>query len=291
MKSWHINCLDYSIMNSNEKFTNTIKEGYLIDMDGTLTTGGKLIPGADEFIDTLQRYGIPYLLLTNNSERTPRDIEAKLAQVNIKVPCTAIYTAAQCTAEFIIRQRPTGSAFVIGEGGLLKALDEIGFTINAVDPDYVIIGEGRTLSFELVEKAMRCLAKGAQLISTNPDTWCPTDQGPRPGAGAVAALLESAVGKKCYHLGKPHPFMMLQARHKLGKRTADTVMVGDTFETDIRGAVEMGFQSYLVLTGSAKREDIHAYPYVPTRILDSVADITQDIHGRLNILPPDSKAA
>lgn len=256
-------------------FPNGAGKGYLIDMDGVIYRGSSLIPGAAEFIRQLQSQSIPFMFLTNNSERSPRDLVAKLDHLGLKVSWKNFYTAAHCAADFLIRQRPKSSAFVIGEGGLLLALQEAGIAFDSIKPDYVVVGEGRLFNFELVEKAMRLIEKGSHLIATNPDTWCPTDAGPRPGTGALAALLESATGKKAYYLGKPNPFMFLMARSRLGLHTADTIMIGDTMETDIRGATELGIQAYLVLTGSTTCETLGNYPFTPTRVLSSIADLVE----------------
>ena len=247
--------------------------GYLIDMDGVIYRGSTLIPGAVEFVEYLQKTGTPFLFLTNNSERSGKDLVTKLEALGLKVSWKNFYTAAHCTADFLVRQKPNASAFVIGEGGLIIALQEAGIAFDSINPDFVIVGEGRLLNFEVLEKAMRFIHKGSRLIATNPDTWCPTDHGPRPGTGAVAALLESASGQKAYYLGKPNPFMFVTARKRLGLRTGQTIMIGDTMETDIRGATELELQAYLVLTGSTKAEDVANYPYQPTRILDSIADL------------------
>ncbi len=250
-------------------------KGYLIDMDGVIYKGSQLIPGAKEFVQQLQSKNIPFMFLTNNSERSPRDLVAKLDHLGLKVSWKNFYTAAHCTADFLIRQRPKSSAFVIGEGGLLIALQEAGIAFDSIKPDYVVVGEGRLFNFELTEKAMRLIEKGSRLIATNPDTWCPTDSGPRPGTGALAAFLESATGKKAYYLGKPNPFMFLMARNRLGLHTSETIMIGDTMETDIRGAVELGMQAYLVLTGSTTRQTLENYPYSPTHVLDSIEDLIE----------------
>jgi NagD protein len=248
-------------------------KGYLIDMDGVIYRGSEPIPGAAEFLQTLQENGIPYLLLTNNSAYTPRDAVVKLKHLGIQTSEEHVYTSALATAEFVHQQRPGGTAFVIGEGGLLAALHDVGYAINRDNPDYVIVGEGRVLNYELVEHAHRLLCKGALLLSTNSDAWCPTDSGPRPGCGAIVALLETASGRKAYHIGKPNPFMMRAARKRLGLRSGEVVMIGDTMETDIRGAAELGFQSILVLTGSSTLESLREYPYSPTRIVSSIADL------------------
>jgi NagD protein len=255
-----------------------MKKGYLIDMDGVVYSGSQLIPGAKEFVEGLQRLQIPFLFLTNNSERSSKDMVAKLAHMGIQVSWKNFYTAAHCAADFLIRQKPECSAFVIGEGGLLIALQEKGIAFDSIKPDFVVVGEGRTMNFEALEKAHRLLAKGALLVATNPDTWCPTDQGPRPGTGAIAALLESASGKKAYHLGKPNPFMFLMARNRLGLHTTETIMIGDTMETDIKGAVEIGLQTFLVLTGSTSPQDLQKYAFQPTRVLSSIAELNNDLH-------------
>jgi NagD protein len=254
---------------------NHMAKGYLIDMDGVIYRGSQMIPGAIEFIEQLMQTGTPFLFLTNNSARSPKDFVTKLDHAGLKVPWKNIYTAGMCTADFLIRQQPNCSAYVIGEGGLNVALEAAGIAFDSTHPDFVVVGEGRLLNYESVELAVRLLAKGSRLVATNPDTWCPTESGPRPGTGAYVALLESASGKKAYYLGKPNPFMFLMARQRLGLHTAETIMIGDTMETDIRGAVEIGIQSYLVLTGSTTREEIIHYPYQPTRIINSIADLLE----------------
>ena len=247
--------------------------GYLIDMDGVIYRGSEPIPGAAEFIAHLQREHIPYLFLTNNSTYTPLDVVHKLRKFDIETSPEHVYTSAQATAEFVHRQRPQGTAFVIGEGGLLNALHEMQYAISQQSPDYVIVGEGRVLNFELVERAHRLILNGASLISTNADTWCPTDAGPRPGCGAIVALLESATGRKAYHVGKPNPFMMRAARKRIGLSTDEVIMIGDTMETDIRGATDLGYRSILVLTGSTTVETLREYPFAPTQVVDSIAEL------------------
>jgi NagD protein len=251
-----------------------MKYGYLIDMDGVIYRGSELIPGAADFISYLQSERVPYLFLTNNSTYTPLDVVVKLRHFGIPTSVEHVYTSALATAEFVHRQKPDGTAFVIGEGGLLNALNDVKYAISKQNPDYVIVGEGRVLNFELVEQAHRCIAEGASLLSTNADTWCPTDSGPRPGCGAIVALLEAATGKKAYHVGKPNPFMMRAARKRIGLSTDEVIMIGDTMETDIRGATDLGFQSILVLTGSTARESLREYPFTPTRVVESIAELT-----------------
>ena len=254
-----------------------MKRAYLIDMDGVIYRGSEVIPGAAEFIHHLKNEGIPYLFLTNNSAYTARDVTAKLSKFGIDISVGHVYTSAMATAEFVHTQKPHGTAYVIGEGGLLSALNNVHYAISTDSPDYVIIGEGRVLSYDMVERAHRMIANGAGLISTNADTWCPTDSGPRPGCGAIVAMLESATGRKAYHVGKPNPFMMRGARKKLKLRTDDVIMIGDTMETDIRGATDLGFDSILVLTGSTTMNSLHEYPYRPTRIVDSIAELVPSL--------------
>lgn len=250
-----------------------MKHGYLIDMDGVIYRGSEPIAGAAEFIRHLQEERIPYLFLTNNSTYTPFDVVVKLRKFAIETSSEHVYTSALATAEFVHKQRPDGTAFVIGEGGLLNALADVGYAISREHPGYVIVGEGRVLNFELVEHAHRFIANGSALISTNSDTWCPTDSGPRPGCGAIVALLESATGKHAYHVGKPNPFMMRAARKRIGLATDEVIMIGDTMETDIRGATDLGFRSILVLTGSTTRESLKDYPFSPTHIVESIAEL------------------
>jgi NagD protein len=246
-------------------------KGYLLDMDGVIYRGSEPIPGAAEFIRHLQDDSIPYLFLTNNSAFTALDVVVKLRKFGIDTTVEHVYTSAHATAEFVHKQRPNGTAFVIGEGGLLGALNDVNYAISRDHPDYVIVGEGRVLNFEMAEHAHRCIANGAQLISTNSDTWCPTDSGPRPGCGAIVAMLESATGRKAYHVGKPNPLMMRAARKRIGLATDDVIMVGDTMETDIRGATDLGFHSILVLTGSSTLETIRDFPFAPSEVVDSIA--------------------
>jgi NagD protein len=254
-----------------------MKYGYLIDMDGVIHRGSEAIPGAAEFVAHLQKEQIPYLFLTNNSTYTPLDVVCKLRKFHIETSPENVYTSAQATAAFVHRQKPQGTAFVIGEGGLLTALNEMQYAISQEAPDYVIVGEGRVLNFELVERAHRLISNGASLLSTNADTWCPTDAGPRPGCGAIVALLEAATGRTAYHVGKPNPFMMRAARKRIGLSTDQVIVIGDTMQTDIRGATDLGFQSILVLTGSSTHESLREYPFSPTRVVDSIAELVPPV--------------
>lgn len=262
-----------------------MKLGCLLDMDGVIYRGSEVIPGAPEFIRHLSNARIPYLFLTNNSSPTALDILVKLKKFGIDTDSSHVYTSAMATADWIRRQRPHATAYVIGETGLLTALNEAGVAITADKPDYVVVGEGRTLNFEMLEIAHRAIAKGAGLISTNADTWCPTDAGPRPGCGAIAALLEAATGRKAYHVGKPNPFMFRAARKRLGLATDEVLMIGDTMETDIRGATDLGFKNVLVLTGSTRTESLSEYAFRPTIVVDSIAQLVpEDGEGVESIL-------
>ena len=263
-----------------------MRYGYLIDMDGVIYRGSEVIPGAADFVRFLQEERIPHLFLTNNSAYTPLDVVVKLRKFGIETSVEHVYTSALATAEFVQSQKPGGTAYVIGEGGLLTALHEVGYAISRESPDYVIVGEGRVLTFEMMEIAHRLIVNRAGLISTNADTWCPTDAGPRPGCGAIVAMLEAATGRKAYHVGKPNPFMMRKARKRIGLSTDEVIMIGDTMETDIRGATDLGFRSILVLSGSTSLESLRLYPFRPTLIVNSVAELIPEARpwGRLDIL-------
>jgi len=247
--------------------------GYLIDMDGVIYRGGHLIPGADHFINGLRKENTPFRFLTNNSQRTRRDVATRLRRLGIDVEEEHIFTCAMATARFLARQKPHGTAYVIGEGGLLTALHENGYSVVDKDPDYVVVGEGRTISFEMVEAALRMILAGAKLVATNPDPNCPTESGLRPGCGATVAMLEAASGVKAFSPGKPSPLMLRGARKELGLTTDQTVVIGDTMETDILGGAQLGFKTVLVLSGGTRREDIDRYAYRPDKIVDSIADL------------------
>jgi NagD protein len=252
---------------------SAMKPGYLIDMDGVIYKGSEMIPGAVEFIKALRVKDIPFIFMTNNSQRTRRDIMTKLLRYGFDVEEKHVYTCAMSTARFLAKQKPGGSAYVIGEGGLLHALHNNGYSIVDSDPDYVIVGEGRTLSFEMLEAASNMIAKGAKLISTNPDPSCPTAQGLRPGAGAITALLELTCGVKAFTVGKPSPLMIRGARKELGLTADKTTIIGDTMETDILGGVQMGYRTILVLTGGTNREDLCNFAYEPDVVVESIADL------------------
>lgn len=267
-----------------------MKHGYLIDMDGVLYRGNQLIPGADRFISELRLRKIPFRFLTNNSQRTRRDIVAKLAHLGIDVEEEHVFTCAMATARFLAAQKPGGTAFVIGEGGLLNALHQNGYAIVEHKPDYVVVGEGRTFNLELVEAAVRMILGGAKLIATNLDPSCPTQNGIRPGCGAMVAMLETATGVKAFSVGKPSPIMMRAARKELGLSTDETTMIGDTMETDILGGVQLGFHTVLVLSGGTQAEDLPRYAYQPETIVPSLQELA-DLLERTNWVPPWCKVA
>jgi NagD protein len=247
--------------------------GYLIDMDGVLYRGTQMIPGADRFVGALRAADIPFLFLTNNSQRTRRDVATRLQRLGIDAGEEHVFTCAMATARFLARQKPNGTAFVIGEGGLLTALHENGYAVVDRDPDYVVVGEGRTFTFDMVEAALNMILAGAKLVATNMDPNCPTQHGMRPGCGAVVAMLEAASGVKAFSVGKPSPVMLRGARKELGLTSAQTVVIGDTMDTDILGGVQLGYKTILVLSGTTGRDDFARYAYRPDLIVESIADL------------------
>lgn len=254
----------------------TARFGFLIDMDGVIYRGKQLVPGADSFIHLLLEREIPFVFLTNNSQRTRRDVACKLERMGIRVTESHIFTCAMATARFLASQKPNGTAFVIGEGGLSHALHRNGYAIVDDDPDYVVVGEGRTFNMETVEAAVRMILRGAKLIATNMDPNCPTASGTRPGCGAIVAMLETATGRKAFSVGKPSSVMMRAARKEIGLSATETIMIGDTMETDILGGVSMGYTTALVLSGGTKHEDLALFAYRPDFVLESVADLCRE---------------
>jgi NagD protein len=246
---------------------------YLIDMDGVLVRGSTLIPGAIEFIQRLRIHNIPFLIFTNNSQYTPRDLQMRLTYLGLDLPPDVIFTSALATAQFLHNQRPGGSAYVIGESGLTTALHGIGYVLTDQEPEYVVLGETTTYSFERITRAIRFILAGARLIATNPDVAGPGEGGIVPATGAVAALISTATGVKPYFVGKPNPLMMRMALRTLGAHSEDSAMIGDTMNTDIVAGTESGLRTILVLTGVTARDQVERFPYRPTWIRDSVADI------------------
>jgi NagD protein len=246
---------------------------WLTDMDGVLVHEEHPIPGASEFIAALQRSGRRFLVLTNNSIYTPRDLRARLAHSGIDLPEESIWTSALATAQFLDDQRPGGTAYVIGEAGLTTALHEVGYVLTERAPDYVVLGETRTYSFEAITQAIRLIDAGARFIATNPDATGPSADGSLPATGSVAALISRATGVDPYYVGKPNPLMMRSALNRIDAHSESTVMVGDRMDTDIVSGLEAGLRTVLVLTGSTRAEQVERFPYRPTRIVDSVADV------------------
>jgi NagD protein len=246
---------------------------WLTDMDGVLVHEQRLLPGAAEFIEALQANGRRFLVLTNNSIFTPRDLRARLLASGIDLPEESIWTSALATAQFLAEQSPGGSAYVIGEAGLTTALHDAGFVMTESDPDYVVLGETRTYSFEAITTAIRLLEKGAKFIATNPDATGPSADGSLPATGSVAALMTRATGLSPYYVGKPNPLMMRSALNRLEAHSETTVMIGDRMDTDVIAGIEAGMRTILVLTGSTPRDRVGTFPYRPTTIMESIADV------------------
>ena len=246
---------------------------WLMDMDGVLVHEEQAIPGADRFLGALRERGIPHMLLTNNSIYTRRDLAARLRASGLEVDEESIWTSALATARFLEDQRPDGTAFVIGESGLTTALHSAGYTMTERDPDYVVLGETRTYSFERITQAIRLIAAGARFIATNPDPTGPAPDGPLPATGSVAALISKATGVDPYYVGKPNPLMMRSALNAIEAHSESTAMIGDRMDTDVVAGLEAGLHTILVLTGLTSRDEAEAYPYRASRIVESIADL------------------
>jgi NagD protein len=250
---------------------------WLMDMDGVLVHEERAIDGAARFIGRLRERGVPFLVLTNNSIYTRRDLAARLAASGLEVPEESIWTSALATSTFLEDQRPRGSAFVIGEAGLTTALHEAGYTLTERAPDYVVLGETRTYSFERITQAIRLIVGGARFIATNPDPTGPSTEGPLPATGSVAALISRATGVEPYFVGKPNPLMMRSALNALDAHSESAAMIGDRMDTDIVAGLEAGLEAVLVLTGVTARGAAERYPYRPSRIVDSIADLVEGL--------------
>jgi NagD protein len=255
-------------------------KGLLIDMDGVIYRENHLLPKAAEFIHHLIETSTPFVFVTNNSAPTPEDLVVKLNHLGIHgISARHFYTAAMNTAEFLAENHPCCTAFVMGDAGLTLALQKAGIPNDSIRPTYVVVGEGMQ-STEKLSKAHELIEKGARLVATNPDNWCPVKKEvTRPGAGALAAYLEASTGQRAYFLGKPNPYMFQRARRLLQRHTEEVMMVGDTMETDIRGAIEVGMQACLVLTGSTRLEDLGNYVYQPTCVLEGVDELLEELRG------------
>jgi NagD protein len=250
---------------------------WLMDMDGVLVHEEEALPGADRFLAALREHGRPFLVLTNNSIYTRRDLAARLRTSGLEVPEGAIWTSALATARFLEDQRPGGSAFVIGEAGLTTALHQAGYTLTERNPDYVVLGETRTYSFERITQAIRLVDAGARFIATNPDPTGPAPDGPLPATGSVAALISRATGVDPYYVGKPNPLMMRSALNAIEAHSESTAMIGDRMDTDVVAGLEAGLHTILVLSGVATREAAERFPYRASRIVDSVADLVDEV--------------
>jgi NagD protein len=248
-------------------------KSYLIDMDGVIVRGSELIPGADAFLDRLYQREIKFLILTNNPFYTQRDLQYRLQRIGLNVTAEHIYTSALATAQFLKKQMPDGTAFVIGESGLTQALHEAGYVLTDHSPDYVVVGETTGLNYERLTQAVRLVSQGARFIATNPDPAGPGDGGLVPACGAITAFIEAATGVHPYFIGKPNALMMRTALRYLNEHSENAIMVGDRMDTDIRVGTEAGLETVLVLTGVSTREMVEKFPYRPTRIVESVADL------------------
>jgi NagD protein len=256
---------------------------WLMDMDGVLVREEHAIPGADRFLARLRERELPFLVLTNNSIYTPRDLQARLASGGIHVPAERLWTSALATAQFLDGQRPGGSAHVVGEAGLTTALHEVGYVLTDRDPDYVVLGETRTYSFEAITRAIRLVRGGARFIATNPDATGPSAEGVLPATGAVAALVTHATGMQPYFVGKPNPLMMRSALNRLRAHSETTAMVGDRMDTDVVAGLEAGLHTILVLSGVTARSELDRFPYLPNEVVDGVADIKIGRRGELPV--------
>ena len=248
-------------------------KGYLIDMDGVIYSGPKLIEGADKFINQLMEKDIPFLFMTNNSQRSRRDVVNKLAGLGMVIEEKHVFTSAIATARFLARLKPNGTAYVLGEGGLLTSLHNNGFSLVSQDPDFVVLGEGRNFTLEMVNQAVEMILGGAKFIATNLDPSPKKKGWSNLGIKAIVSMIEEATGRKAFSVGKPSPVMMREARKELGLTTAETTVIGDTMETDILGGLQMGYQTILTLSGVAKKENLSNYAFGPDRIINSVAEL------------------
>jgi NagD protein len=249
------------------------KSGFICDMDGVIYHGPKLLPGAKEFVEWLQRENKNFLFLTNSSERTQRELRQKLMRMGIDVEENHFMTSALATASFLASQCPNGRAYVIGETGLIQALYDVGFSMDDTNPDYVVVGETRTYNFEKIEIAIRLVLNGAKLIGTNYDLTGPTERGIAPACRALLAPIELSTGRKAYFIGKPNPLIMRDALKRIGCKREDAVIVGDRMDTDIIAGIESEIETVLVLSGITSEQDLPRFPYQPNNVLNGVGDI------------------
>jgi NagD protein len=248
-------------------------KNYLIDMDGVLISGNSLIPGADLFIRRLRDRGAKFLLLTNNSRHSPRDLAFRLKKAGLDINDENIFSSAMATARFLQTQKPGGTAYVIGESGMTSALHDVGYIMTDSNPDYVVVGETYSYNFDQITRAARLILNGARFIATNPDANGPGEGGIVPACGALAALIQTSTGIAPFFIGKPNPLMMRSALNFLGIHSSDTFIIGDRMDTDVVAGVQTGLGTILVLSGVTKLDNVGKYPYQPTYIVRSVADI------------------
>ncbi|MDX9946922.1 MAG: HAD-IIA family hydrolase [Bacteroidales bacterium] len=251
------------------------KSGFIIDMDGVIYHGNKLLPGITEFLKWLEASDKKFLFLTNSSERSPRELHEKLLRLGIDVGEEHFYTSALATAGFLASQKPNGSAFIIGDAGLIHALYGNGYTINNVNPDYVVVGDTHNYNFESIQTAINLVLKGARLIGANPDVSGPVENGIAPSTKALIAPIEIASGKKAYFVGKPNPLMMRIALKRLNVRREEAIVIGDRMDTDVRCGLESEIDTLLVLSGITSREEVGNFPYRPQYILNGIIDLVQ----------------
>jgi NagD protein len=249
------------------------KSGFIIDMDGVIYHGNLLLPGVTEFVSWLENSGKKYLFLTNSSERTPKELHEKLRRLGINVGEDHFYTSALATASFLANQKPNGSAYIIGDAGLIHAMYSVGYTVNNVNPDYVVVGDTHSYNFEKIELAVNLVIRGAKLIGTNPDVSGPVENGITPSTKALIAPIEIATGKKAYYVGKPNPLMMRIALRRLGVKREDAIVIGDRMDTDVICGLESEIDTLLVLSGITDRKGIDQFPYRPQYILGGIKDL------------------
>ena len=249
------------------------KLGFICDMDGVVYHGNRILPGVKEFVNWMIDNDKKFVFLTNSPEKTPHELSMKLGRMGLEVSADHFYTSAMATANFLNSQKPGCTAYVIGEAALTKALYDMGIYMNDVNPDYVVLGETRSYSFEKIEKAIELVNKGAKLIGTNPDICGPTEKGVMPATGALIAPIELATGKKAYFVGKPNPLMLRQGLKKIGCRSAEIVFIGDRMDTDIIAGIECNVDTVLVLSGVHQMEDVDKFPYRPKYIANGVGDL------------------
>lgn len=249
------------------------KKAIISDMDGVIYHGNRLLPGVPEFVEWLKRERKKFLFLTNSSERTPTELKEKLSRLGIDVPRNVFYTSALATAQFLSSQKPRGTAFIIGEAGLINAMYNVGYTMNNVNPDYVVVGESSSYNYEKIEKAINLVLKGAKLIGTNPDMTGPGENGIVPATKALIAPIELATGKSAYFVGKPNPLMMRIALKRLGCSREESIIIGDRMDTDIIAGIESEIDTCLVLSGISDRHTLEEFPYKPHFVLNGVDEI------------------